>query len=82
MEEKDFRGWSSLYWYSLKSLLEERFPPANAISLTAFLSPVRMYVSIMHVCVYLCTMYAYVFRVRSSAERHRQTPKSLRHVAG
>ena len=41
MEEKDVRGLLTLYWYSLKSLLEERFPLANAISLTAFLSPVR-----------------------------------------
>ena len=41
MEQKEVRGSSTLYWYSLKSLLEERFPLANAISPTAFLSPVR-----------------------------------------
>jgi hypothetical protein len=58
MGDKDVSGWSTLYWYSLKSLFEERFPLANAISLTAFLSPVRWRnddVLNMRICIVKCS---------------------------
>ena len=62
-EKKDVSDQSTLYWYCLKSLAGERFLLANANSLTAFLSPVRVQNFQFIVCILQFFLY-YIFYVR------------------